>query len=130
MEIVKIIGVGFITAIVSILLKSTKPELSFAVTVTGVIVSLTFIVDMLDETLSIFNQLTILSGMGNGLIKTLLKIVGVGYIVEFSAGLLQDFGSQAMADKVVLSGKVFILILSLPIIEGLITLVRGFLELI
>ena len=38
MEIFKIIGVAFVTAISAILLKSTKPELSVAVTVTGVIV--------------------------------------------------------------------------------------------
>ena len=50
MEIFKIIGVAFVTAISAILLKSTKPELSFAVTVTGVIVILMFVVDMLQNT--------------------------------------------------------------------------------
>lgn len=130
MEIFKIIGVAFVTAITAILLKSTKPELSFAVTVTGVIVILVFVADMLQNTVNIISTIASLTGIENGLIKILLKIVGVGYLTEFSAGILNDFGSNAVADKVILGGKLTILILSLPIIESVLSLISGFLELI
>ena len=130
MEIVKIIGVAFLTAIASILLKSAKPELSFAVTVTGVIVILLFIVDALEETLTVFSVIAQTTGVQNGLIKILLKIIGVGYITEFGAGILNDFGSNSIADKVILSGKITIVLLSLPIIQSLLTLISGFLELV
>ena len=129
-EIMKIIGVAFVTAIASILLKTTKPELSFAVTVTGVIVILLFVADALQNTLSVFATIAKVTGVENGLLKILLKIVGVGYITEFGAGILNDFGSNAVADKVVLGGKITILMLSLPIIEGLLTMIRGFLQLV
>ena len=102
MEIFKIIGVAFVTAITAILLKSTKPELSFAVTVTGVMVILVFVADMLQNTVNIISTIASLTGIENGLIKILLKIVGVGYLTEFSAGILNDFGSNAVADKVIL----------------------------
>lgn len=130
MEIFKIIGVAFVTAISAILLKSIKPELSFAVTVTGVIVILMFVVDMLQNTVNILSTIASITGIENGLIKILLKIVGVGYLTEFSAGILNDFGSNAVADKVILGGKLTILILSLPIIESVLKLMSGFLELI
>ena len=130
MEIFKITGVAFVTAITAILLKSTKPELSFAVTVTGVIVILVFVADMLQNTVNIISTIASLTGIENGLIKILLKIVGVGYLTEFSAGILNDFGSNAVADKVILGGKLTILILSLPIIESVLNLISGFLELI
>ena len=130
MEIFKIIGVAFVTAISAILLKSTKPELSFAVTVTGVIVILMFVVDMMQNTVNILSTIASITGIENGLIKILLKIVGVGYLTEFSAGILNDFGSNAVADKVILGGKLTILILSLPIIESVLKLMSGFLELI
>ncbi len=129
-EIWKIIGVAFVTAISSILLKGTKPELSFAVTVTGVIVILLFIIDSLQSTVGIFMKIAELTGMENGLMKILIKIVGVGYLTEFGAGILNDFGSNAVADKVVLAGKLTIVVLSLPVLEGLLTMVRGFLQLI
>ncbi len=130
MDIFKIIGVAFITAITSLLLKSTKPELSFAVTVTGVIVILLFLVDALKNTLNVFVAISQMTGIENGLLKILLKIVGVGYITEFAAGILKDFGSNAVADKVTLAGKIAIVMLSLPVIESLLTLVQGFLKLV
>ena len=130
MDLMKIIAVAFITAITSLILKGTKPELSFAVTVTGVIIILLFLVDMVKDSLQIFSAITQMTGVENGLIKVLLKIVGVGYITEFGAGILNDFGSNAVADKVALGGKITIVLLSLPIIESLLKLVQGFLQLV
>ncbi len=130
MEMMKIVGVAFITAISAVLLRSTKPELSFAVTITGVIVILLFIVDALKGTLLAFSAITEMTGIENGLLKILLKIVGVGYITEFGAGILNDFGSNAIADKVALAGKLTIVILSLPVLESLLSLIKGFLQLV
>lgn len=130
MEIIKIIGVAFVTAISSVLLKATKPELSFAVTVTGIIVMLLFMVDYLQSTLAVFARIAEATGVENGLLKILLKIVGVGYITEFGAGILSDFGSNAVADKVILGGKLTIVLLSVPVLEKLLVLVNGFLRLV
>lgn len=130
MEIMKIVGVAFITAVTAVILRGTKPELSFAVTVAGIIVILLFIVDALQGTLSVFKTIAETTGVENGLLKLLLKIVGVGYITEFGAGILNDFGSNAIADKVVLGGKIAIVLLALPVFEGLLTLVKSFLSLV
>lgn len=130
MEIFRIIGVAFVTAVAAIVLKCSKPELSFAVTVTGVIIILIFVADMLQNTVNIISSIAGMTGIENGLIKILLKIVGIGYLTEFSAGLLNDFGSNAVADKVTLAGKLTILVLSLPVIESVLGLIRGFLELV
>ncbi len=129
-ELLKIIGVSFVTAITAILLKGTKPELSFATTVTGIIVILLFVMEALQGTLAVFAQIGSIAGVENGLLKVLVKIVGVGYLTEFAAGILNDFGSGAVADKVVLAGKLTVVLLSLPIVEGLLTMVKGFLQLV
>ena len=129
-EIFKIFGVAIITAVAAILLRSTKPELSFAVTATGVIIILLFIVEALQGVLVIFQTITAATGVESGLIKLLIKIVGVGYITEFGAGILNDFGSTAIADKVVLGGKLTIVVLSLPIMQSLLQMIGKFLELV
>lgn len=130
MELVKIIGIAFTTAVVAMLLKSTKPELSFAVTVVGGLLILLFVVDLLQDTVRIFSVIANATGVNNGLIKILLKIVGVGYLTEFSAGILTDFGSSSLSDKVILGGKLLILALALPIIESLLSLISKFLQLL
>ena len=129
-EVSKIIGVAFVTTFAAILLKQTKPELSFAVTITGVLVILLFIVDALQNTLAIFTSIAAVTGIENGLLKILIKIVGVGYLTEFGAGVLHDFGGNSLADKVVLGGKITIVLLSLPVIEGLLNMIKGFLQLV
>ena len=127
-EIFKIVGVAFVTAVTAVLLRSTKPELSFAVTVTGIIVILLFVVDALEKTFALFTSLSEITGVENGLVKILLKIVGVGYITEFGAGILNDFGSSSVADKVVFAGKLTIVLLSVPVLEGLLQMIKGFLQ--
>lgn len=129
-EILKIIGVAFVTSITAILLKSTKPELSFAVTITGILVILLFLLDALKGTLSVFSELAKTTGIDNGLIRILLKIVGVGYLTEFGAGIVHDFGSSSVADKIVLGGKLTIVAMSLPILQALLGMVNGFLQLV
>ena len=129
-EIIKVIGVAFVTALTALLLRSTKPELSFAVTVTGVIVILLFIVNYMKTTLVFLTEISGMTGLDNGLIKILLKIVGIGYLTEFSAGILNDFGSNAVADKVILAGKLTMLFLAIPVIKTLLQLMKGFLGLV
>ena len=58
--------------------------------------------------------------------STLLKIVGVGYLIEFSASVCIDSGNSSIADKVVLAGKILIFSMSLPIINNLFNLVMEF----
>jgi len=129
-DVFKIIGVAFITAITSILLKSAKPETSFVITVAGIVVILLMLTSTLKDTIFVFNSIFGAVGVNNGLMKLILKIVGVGYITEFAAGILNDFGSSSIANKVVFAGKIAIVILSIPVLESLLTLVKGFLELV
>lgn len=130
MELVRIIGIALITALTALFLKGTKPELSFAVTVAGAALILIFITDMLSETLNVFSEIGEKTGIDNSLVRIIVKIVAIGYLVEFSAGVVEDFGSKSIADKLVLAGKVIIFAVSLPIIKSLLTLIDGFLELV
>ena len=130
MELVKIIRVGLVTAGAAILLRSSNPELTFAGTVAGAVILLLFTVDMLSETIGIFSQIGGATGIDNTLIRTILKIVAIGYLVEFAAGIVEDFGAKSIADKLVFAGKVIIFAVAIPIVQGLVTMVSSFLELV
>jgi stage III sporulation protein AD len=130
MEIIKIIGVAFVTSICSILIKNTKPELSFAVTSAGVLVMLTLIFEKTSAIREVFTNITTTTKMDNKLLKLLLKMIAIGYLTELSAGILVDFGSSSLADKVILAGKLTILLLALPVLNTLLSIFTSFLELI
>ena len=97
-ELIKIVGVGLVTAIAAVLLRSTKPELSFAVTVAGIVIILIFAIDLVGETFGIFAEIGEMSGIDSSLIKIIVKIIAIGYLVEFAAGIVEDFGSKSIAD--------------------------------
>ncbi len=130
MDLIKIIGAAFLTATCSAILKSTKPELSFVVVITGIIIILLFILDMVKGSFTVLSEIAAMTGLENGVIKILIKIVGVGYLTEFSAGVLNDFNAGSVADKVSLAGKITVMVMALPIISGLLTLLKQFLVLL
>ena len=124
---IHIVSVGLVTAIAAMLLKSLKPDLAFAVTICGGIILLLCAVDLLKDTVSVFWEIADTTGLDASLIKLLLKMIGIGYLTEFSSQLISEFGSPSVADKVVLCGKIMILLLSVPIVKSLLELIHWFL---
>lgn len=130
MELVRILGVGLVTAVAAILLRGTKPELSFAVTIAGSVVILLFSIDLLSQTFDIFRQIGEKTGIDSSLIKLIVKVIAIGYLVEFAAGVVEDFGAKSVADKLIFAGKVIIFSVSLPVLQTLLSLIGSFLELV
>ncbi len=130
MEIFQLVGIAFITAVAALILKSTKPELAFAVTVAGSVILLLFVFEIFRDSLSIFGYIAQTTGLSSVLVKTLLKMIGIGYLVEFSAGILNDFGQNSLSDKLVFCGKIVVLVLAVPILESVLQLVNQLLGLV
>lgn len=127
MEIFKIVGVGLATAIAIIILKSTKPEYATLAGAAGGLIIILMVVNQLTSVLEVFKAIVQKSGLSNQVFATVLKIVGIGYITEFAASICADSGSSSLADKILLAGKIIILVVSLPIITNIITIVAGLL---
>lgn len=61
-------------------------------------------------------------------ITTLIKMLGITYMAEFSSGLCKDAGYQAIAVQIELFGKITIIVLSLPILLALLRTIQEFLS--
>jgi stage III sporulation protein AD len=128
MQIFQLVGIAIITAVAALLLKGTKPELAFAVTIAGGIILLLFAFEIFKGSLTIFQKITDITGIESSIVKILLKMVGIGYLVEFSAGILNDFGQSNLGDKLVFCGKIIVLVLAVPILESVLNLIVKLLE--
>jgi stage III sporulation protein AD len=53
-------------------------------------------------------------------VETILKIIGIAYITEFAAQITKDAGQGAIASKIELGGKIFILAMAIPILTVMI----------
>ena len=129
-QLFQLIGIAFLTAVAAIVVKNTKPELAVVITIAGSVILLLFIFEAFRGSVSIFSDIAAATGLNAAIVKTLLKMVGIGYLVEFSAGILADFGQNSLADKLVFCGKILILLLAVPILESVLSLVGELIGLI
>ena len=122
---VKLVALSLVFAVIIIYLRSLNSELSFLALVGAGIIILHCAIDYLSDTISLINQLVEFSGIDYEFYKIIFKISAIGYLVEFGAGIIEDFGLKSLADKLVLAGKLIILSISLPIIYAVFNLIIG-----
>ena len=63
----------------------------------------------------------------NGHLSTLIKMVGITYIGQFSAGICRDAGHQATAGQIELFCKLSVMVLSIPVLMALLDTIQEFL---
>lgn len=122
MDIFKIVGVAIVGAIVSVFLKDGKPEfVVFAVMATGVII-LIFVLHSLTDVIDAFNNIVKKTDIDEGLFSGILKIIGIGYITEYSAEVCDDMNCKSISSKIQLAGKITIFLMALPVMTAFIEL--------
>jgi len=125
LDIVRVIGIALLTTFAALILKQNRPELAAIVSLTGGLVILLMFTQGLSSVINNLTQIVQRTGIRSDVFVALLRIIGIGYLTEFAAGICQDADNNSMAQKVTLAGKVLILILAIPIINNLIEVVLG-----
>ncbi|MBO7187546.1 MAG: stage III sporulation protein AD [Clostridia bacterium] len=126
---IKIFLVAFVSAFLILTLKALNSDFyQTAIICTGIILSV-MITEYLSQTFNLISKLTTLSGISPTIFKIVIKAVGIGYLSEFSASTLEDFGLNSISKKVLLAGKIIIIVISIPIIETMITIIEKFVNL-
>lgn len=122
-EIIQIVGLGIVATVFIVLLKSLRPEIAMLVSIiTGVAIFI-IVAGKLSSIVEVLNGIAGRAGVDMAYLSTLLKIIGIAYIVEFGAEICKDAGESAIASKIELAGKVAIIFLAVPIITALLDLI-------
>jgi len=119
MDIVKIIGVGIIAIVISLILKQYKPEFTIYVALACGIIILLMLMDKFKIIFNLINSISTKANINKGFIAILFKITGIAILTEFATSIANDSGETSIASKIDMSGKVIIIFLSLPIIQAL-----------
>lgn len=72
------------------------------------------------EIIEKLRQLTVYMGEVGGYFPLLLKVLGITYLCEFSAGLCKDAGYLTVANQIELLGKVSVMIAGMPVVFAVI----------
>ena len=126
MSIVQVSLLGVIGVLFVVQLKQEKTEYSIYLCLAlGVVIFLS----ILDEMKVLVNALQSISesiSINVSYIATLIKMLGITYLSEFSTGICKDAGCQALAMQIEVFGKVSIFVLSLPILLALLQTIQEF----
>ena len=60
----------------------------------------------------------------------MLKVIGIGYLTEYSASVATDAGCASVAQKLQFGGKIVIFLVSMSVVTALVDVVSGLAELI
>ena len=123
MDVYKLIGLGIVGTLIVLIVKGSKSEMGFFVGVCAGIIMLVYILSSLNGVVKVFSDIVNKTGIDGGLFSGVLKVIGLGYVTEYSAGLCSDAGCSGIGSKILLGGKIAIFMVSLPVLEKLVDLV-------
>ncbi len=116
MDIIKIIGIGFITLIITIILKEYRKEYAiYAVIICGAIILL-YSLNTVTSIVNFLEQISKNRSFNTDFISCLLKITGISILTEYAVSICKDSGESAIANKIDFGGKILIISMSIPII--------------
>lgn len=128
--IFKIISIALIGVVVVLLLRTAKPEFAvFATIATGVVIVIILLSTLQNVILS-FDEIVKKSGVDDGIFTAVLKIIGIGYLTEYSASIANDAGCGSIASKLQFGGKLTIFAMSISIVSTLIDVVKDLVNMI
>lgn len=118
MVIIRICSIALITAVCAFILKNHKSELvPLCLTAGGIIIFL-YAFDYLAESVEFIKNFSSATGIDNQIIRTVFKILGIGFMVEITASLVKDLGFEGVADKLILCGKIILFVVAVPILSA------------
>lgn len=127
MEIARIVAVGIVCAVLVIYLGSVGKEYGFLAGIASSVLLLTMSLSYVVRFVRFFSGFSDTTGVSSDVVTLVIKILGISYLIEFAASLIDDFGLKSLSEKVVFAGKLVIFALSVPIAEKVIALVMGLL---
>ncbi|GIO23165.1 stage III sporulation protein AD [Oceanobacillus sp. J11TS1] len=126
MDILQITVLGVLASILYILLKEVHASIAFLIIlITGIVIFFSIIqqIQLIFETIQRLGDQANVQGL---YLTTILKIIGISYIAEIGAHLTKDAGLHSVSKYIELAGKIFILLLAVPIITAVIEAIIGF----
>ena len=127
MSMIQVGLLGIIGIIFAVQLKQEKSEVAVYLCIVITLIIFVGMTDHLEQLVTTLREIGNFVQIENSYILTLIKMLGITYLAEFSAGLCKDVGYSSIATQIEMFGKLTILVLSLPILLALLRTIQEFL---
>lgn len=126
MSVVQVGIIGVMGALFAIQFQSEKKEYGIYISVAISIFIFLCIVTKMGDIINTLKEIGSYIRIEKEYMTTLVKILGITYIAEFSAGICKDTGHNTLATQIEMFGKITILVLSLPVLLALLKTIEAF----
>lgn len=118
---VKIVAITLLFSFLILCVKGFNNEYAILTGLAASVVLVLLSSEYLSGVLTFLNDLIERSNVERGVINVVFKVTGIGYLIEFSAGIVEDAGLKTLSDKLVFVGKIVIISTSLPVFYAVFT---------
>ena len=119
MDILRIAALGTAGVLLGITVKGAKPEFALLVTVGAGLCILAGTVGKMQYLLGMLAQMKSYLPVDSSYLNTLLKMLGITYVGQFSAGICKDAGYSSIAGQIELFARLAVLAVSMPVLLAL-----------
>ena len=127
MDILRISVLGVGGVLIGLLLKERAPEYVSLITMGIGLVILGLAVGKIGYLFESLERLRENLSVDGSYITTLLKMIGITYIGQFSSGICKDAGYASTGAQIELFCRLSVMVLSMPVLLALLDTIQGFL---
>lgn len=124
-EVIKVGMLGIVGVLLAIQFKAIKAEYSMYIGFAIGVLVFGYVLRQVDAVISQIDFIRKYLGDAQGYLSILLKVIGITYICEFSAGICKDAGFHSVSDQIEILGKLSVLFAGLPILFAVIEQIQG-----
>ena len=128
MNMIQIGIIGVAGTLLAVQFTSGKSEDGIYISVALSLVIFFAIIGRLEVIIDALRTIANYINMDTAYIGTLIKMLGITYVAEFSAGICKDAGYQTIALQIEIFGKLAVLVLSMPVLMALLNTIKEFLS--
>ncbi len=123
-DFLRLCGLALVAAILILALGGHRKEIGALLGLAMCCMAAMAAIGYLQPVVQFVKELETLGNLDHSLVKTMLKVVGIGMIAELAALICADAGNASLGKTVQMLGSAVILYVSMPLFTALITLIQ------
>ena len=128
MSIVQIVIVSIVAIVSIMLVKQFNHDIALPISIGVGVLILISVCDQLYDVVYAFYDMANQALVDSEAISCVIKVVGIGYLSEFSNNICLDTGNKTIGEKVLFASRIAIILCVLPILQNLFDIIKGFLQ--
>lgn len=116
MMILKVISFALVALFLYLLFKDKRGDLAALILLAAGVVIFIYCISQVSEVVNFLKTIADKAGIDTVYIQIVLKILAIAYLASFASEICKDARAGSLASKVEFSGKMFILVLAIPIL--------------